>query len=106
MREQAVIRHAHTETLGYPGKNRADNQTTPTPIKKRRNGAEVKNDHPYRGWPANSLVTGVDLNLFVHQQCFRLSSVISATCRPMPTAVNESIGALDLKRAHRSFAAQ
>ena len=41
MREQAVIAHADAETLGYPGKNRGDNQTLPTPIKKRRNGAEV-----------------------------------------------------------------
>jgi hypothetical protein len=72
MREQPVIRHADAETLGYPGKHPAHNQTTPTPIKKRRNGAGVKNDHPYRGWPANSAVATVNLNLFVHQKCFHI----------------------------------
>src|SRR5437870_10724655 len=55
MREQTVIAHAYAEASGHPSKNHTDHQTSPTPIKKRRDGAQVKNDHPYGRWPANFL---------------------------------------------------
>src|SRR5437870_1398067 len=56
VRQQTVIAHADAKALGHPRQNRGYNYTSPTPIKKRRNGAEMKNDHPYRSGPANSLM--------------------------------------------------
>ncbi|MDX6289672.1 MAG: hypothetical protein QOH42_1471, partial [Blastocatellia bacterium] len=68
--EQPVISHADAQALSHPGQDRADNQKLPTPIKKRRNGAEVKNDHPNRSRPAKSLMPG--LSFFIHLRSFFL----------------------------------
>src|SRR5467141_208229 len=64
MREETVIAHADADASRQPGKNHADNQTPPTPIKKRPNGAQVESDQPYRRWPADSLMT-IDVGSFV-----------------------------------------
>ena len=67
MRQQPVIGHADTEALGHPGQQRTDNQNFPTPIKKRRNGAEVENDHPYCSWPANALMKAGVVYFVMHR---------------------------------------